>query len=180
MANIINVVNHEELKTPYSEENIEKISQFFQSVLENQNIDNWDVSVLFCDDMFIQELNKNYRNIDTPTDVLSFEQGDSYIDDDGTEFFCAGDIVISVETLEKNASKFNLSVNNELKRLLVHGILHLNGMDHGEFHIDENGDILDAEENIIKFTDELKENEEIKMLVLQETILTKFNNKKII
>lgn len=180
MANIINIVNHQDLKTSYSEEKLENISRFFQSILENQDIDNWDVSVLFCDDDFMQELNKNYRNIDAPTDVLSFEQGDSYTDEEGNEFFCAGDIVISVETLEQNASKFNLPANEELKRLLVHGILHLDGMDHGEFHIDENGDILNAEENVVKLNDELKENEEIKMLVLQESILKEFSDIKII
>lgn len=180
MANIINFVNHENLEKPFSEENLRIMGRFFQSVLECQNIDNWDVSVLFCADVFMQELNKTYRNIDSPTDVLSFEQGDSYTDEDGNEFFCAGDIVISIETLEKNASKFNLSVNDELKRLLVHGILHLDGMDHGEFHIDENGKILDGKENIVELNDELKENEEIQMLVLQESILEIFQDKKII
>ena len=67
-----------------------------------------------------------------------------------------------------------------MKRLLVHGILHLDGMDHGEFHIDENGKILDGKENIVELNDELKENEEIQMLVLQESILEIFQDKKII
>lgn len=179
MANIINIVNHQDLITPYSEDKLKYVNEFFQSVLESQNIDNWDVSVLFCDDIFMKELNKTYRNIDAPTDVLSFEQGDSYFDEDGNEFFCAGDIVISVETLEKNITKFNISKDEELKRLIVHGFLHLTGMDHGDYHIDENGNILDTDANIVEINSSNNFSEEIKMLVLQESILNGFKDKKI-
>lgn len=48
-----------------------------------------------------------------------------------------GDIAVSVETLRKNAAEFHVDEDSELKRLLVHGILHLNGMDHGDEHIAE-------------------------------------------
>jgi probable rRNA maturation factor len=178
VANIINIVNHQDLKTSYSEEKLENISRFFQSILENQDIDNWDVSVLFCADVFMQELNKTYRNIDSPTDVLSFEQGDYYTDDEENEIFSAGDILISDETLTKNAKEFNIEKNDELKRLLVHGLLHLSGEDHGEFHVGINGDILDGNSNVVE-NSESSENEEIEMLVLQEKILKELKDKKI-
>jgi probable rRNA maturation factor len=109
---------------------IELVEPFVSKVLDRLDIDHWELSVLFCSDAFIAELNKKYRNIDAPTDVLSFEQGDEYIDDEETTWFNAGDIVISVETLKKNSQLFEVSMNDELKRLLLHGVLHLDGMDH--------------------------------------------------
>jgi probable rRNA maturation factor len=76
------------------------------------------------------KVNKEYRDIDGPTDVLSFEQGDEYLDDDGKRWFMAGDILISLDTLVSNAREFGVSADEELKRLIIHGVLHLDGMDH--------------------------------------------------
>ncbi|HNY15880.1 MAG TPA: rRNA maturation RNase YbeY [Treponemataceae bacterium] len=109
---------------------LEKVSPFVTKVLERLDIDNWELSILFCRDPFIQTLNKQYRDIDSPTDVLSFEQGDEYIDDEDVTWFNAGDIVVSLDTLKKNAEQFGVTEDDELKRLLVHGVLHLDGMDH--------------------------------------------------
>lgn len=108
------------------------VEPFVQKALDTLEISNWELSVLFCADPFIAELNKQYRNVDGPTDVLSFEQGDEYIDDEGATWFTAGDIVISIDTLASNSREFGVTQNEELKRLLVHGILHLSGMDHSD------------------------------------------------
>lgn len=137
------------------------VEPFLQKVMENLKFQNEEVSVFFCNDDYIKELNKTYRNIDSATDVLSFENGEKYTDEEG-EWFCAGDIVISLETLPINAQYFDENKDNELKRLLVHGLLHLNGYDHGEEHL-ENG-----------------KNPECEMLVLQEDILKKLKDEKII
>ncbi|MBQ5471831.1 MAG: rRNA maturation RNase YbeY [Treponema sp.] len=134
-----------------------KIEPFVNLALQKIGYDNEELSILFCNDEFIQELNKNYRNIDAPTDVLSFENGDEYEDEEGS-WFNAGDIAISLETLPKNAEYFEVDKNSELKRLLVHGILHLNGYDHGEEHI-EKGVEPDCE-----------------MLVLQEQVLKELSD----
>jgi len=108
------------------------VEPFLQAVLAQLAHSNWDVSVVFCNDAFIHELNKTYRHIDSATDVLSFEQGDEYQAEDGSLRFNAGDIVISLDSLRSNAETFNVTMNEELKRLLVHGILHLSGMDHSD------------------------------------------------
>ena len=107
------------------------IKDFMLQVLENLGKDKWEVSLLFTGDAFIQQLNREYRAKDEPTDVLSFAQVDSKetFPAKGGRFY-AGDIVISMETLAKNAEYFSISMNEELKRLLVHGILHLSGMEH--------------------------------------------------
>lgn len=130
-----------------------KVEPFVQKALKRIGYDGEELSLLFCADAFIQELNKNYRQIDSATDVLSFENGDEYEDEEGT-WFCAGDIIISVETLPKNAAYFEVDENSELKRLLVHGLLHLNGMDHGDEHIEKGvapeGEMLVLQEQILE------------------------------
>ena len=123
-----------------------RVENFISEVLNDLNLKNWDISLLFCDDAFIQNLNKQYRDIDSPTDVLSFEQGDEYFDDAGETRFMAGDIVISLDSLRFNAEEFNVEINEELKRLIVHGILHLNGMDHSD---------NSPEQEMLKFQEEL-------------------------
>ena len=123
-----------------------RVENFISEVLNELNLKNWDISLLFCDDAFIQNLNKQYRDIDSPTDVLSFEQGDEYFDEAGETRFMAGDIVISLDSLRSNAEEFNVDINEELKRLIVHGILHLNGMDHSD---------NSPEQEMLKFQEEL-------------------------
>lgn len=95
------------------------------------------VSLNFISRDEIHELNKTYRNVDSPTDVLSFE---SDIDGD------LGDIFICVDVAEENASKFNTTLENELKLLVVHGCLHLCGYDHVD---DEEAKIMEAREEEI-------------------------------
>ena len=138
-----------------------KVEPFIQTVLQKLNYDNEEISVLFCSDEFIKELNSQYRNIDSATDVLSFENGEEYEDDEGL-WKNVGDIAISLETLPKNAEYFEVDTNTELKRLIIHGILHLNGMDHGEEHI---------EKGVVP-TDE--------MLILQENLLADLSDEKVI
>ncbi|MBQ9281516.1 MAG: rRNA maturation RNase YbeY [Treponema sp.] len=138
-----------------------QIGKFVIKILKRLEIDHEEISLLFCNDMAIQQMNRDYRNIDAPTDILSFENGGSYTDDEG-QWLQAGDIAISIETLPKNAEYFNVSENEELKRLLIHGVLHLNGYDHGEEHIELG----------VPPTDE--------MLVLQEKILSEFGDVKLI
>ena len=99
--------------------------------------DGEECSVFFCSDCYIQNLNLEYRNIDEPTDVLSFESGDTYEDENGDAWLALGDIAISLDMLPKNAAYFDVSEEEELKRLLVHGVLHLHGYDHGEEHVQQ-------------------------------------------
>ena len=138
------------------------VEPFMQKLAKELSFDGQEVSVLFCDDAIIQELNKNYRNIDSATDVLSFENGERFKDEDGVDWLLAGDIAISVDTLKKNAEYFECDVDSELKRLLLHGFLHLNGYDHGEEHIEKG------------------KKPECEMLKLQEEILLKLKGEKII
>lgn len=127
---------------------ITEVNEFILSVLKKLECKNWDISILFCNDDFIKKLNKQYRNIDSPTDVLSFEQSETYIAENGTERFNAGDIVISIDSLKFNSSEFKVSLNEELKRLLIHGILHLKGMDHSDNSPEQ--DMLQFQEKLLQ------------------------------
>lgn len=86
-----------------------------------------ELSVLLCDDNFIAQLNRQYRDRDTPTDVLSFEQEDAL----GLPTRALGDVVISLETVERNCAGDRALMREEAKLLLCHGMLHLLGYDHG-------------------------------------------------
>jgi probable rRNA maturation factor len=106
-----------------------EIKLFASSVLAELKLDGWDLSLVFCNDGYIQKLNNTYRGIDSATDVLSFPCGTEFVED-GTARFSAGDIVISTDTLRRNSAAFNVNETEELRRLIVHGILHLAGRDH--------------------------------------------------
>ena len=99
---------------------------FIRRVLDFLGHKNWEVSVLFCTNKYIKTLNAQYRGKDEATDILSFPQGAG---GPGGQFL-AGDLVISLDALEENASFFKVSADEELRRLLIHGILHLYGYDH--------------------------------------------------
>ena len=116
-----------------SPEWIGKIKFFCEKLLKHLGKENWEVSLLFCDDSFISELNEKYRAKSGPTDVLAFPQTSDNIEffrNTQSEKIYAGDIVISLPTLLKNAYNLNVHKEEELKRLIIHGILHLAGMDH--------------------------------------------------
>lgn len=139
----------------------ENVGGFIQKVLEMLEITKQEISILFCNDDYMQQLNKNYRGIDSTTDVLSFENDMEYEDEEG-KWKCVGDIVISLETLPINSDYFDENNNDELKRLLVHGILHLNGMDHGEEHI---------EKGVMPVCEMLQKQEKILELLKEEKII---------
>ena len=106
--------------------------KFVKKVLDKLGRKNCEVSVLFCDNSYIKSLNAEYLGEDNPTDILSFPQGD-LTDRQGQPpegNLLAGDIVISLQALGENARFFRVCEDEELRRLLVHGILHLLGADH--------------------------------------------------
>ncbi len=103
-----------------------RLPRFCARVMDEAGFAEWAVAVLLCGDPRIAALNGRYRGRQEATDVLSFPA------DDGRRGSpVVGDIAISLETLRRNAASYGVSEEEELKRLLVHGILHLAGMDHG-------------------------------------------------
>ena len=115
---------------------------FVKNVLKTLRRTNWEVSILFCSNAYIKSLNARYRNKDEPTDVLAFPLGETV-----AGHYLAGDIVISLDALEESARFFKVSADEELRRLLVHGILHLSGEDHATNKAEES--MLMTQEEIL-------------------------------
>jgi probable rRNA maturation factor len=105
----------------------ESSAGFAARVLGKLGREGWNLSILYCGDPFIKNLNARYRGRDEATDILSFSPGPDF---PGARKTLGGDIVISLDTLAENARFFGVSMDEELRRLLIHGILHLDGMDH--------------------------------------------------
>ncbi len=128
------------------------------AVLELENFtDPAEISVRFVDNTEIRRLNKEYRNIDKETDVLSFPMGENgkYDVNLDTGAKVLGDIVISVEKAFEQAKMYNHAIQREIGFLTVHSMLHLLGYDH------EQGGL-----------------EEVKMREKEETVLTKIGWKR--
>lgn len=92
-----------------------------------------EISVTFVDNEGIHALNREYRKIDRPTDVLSFPQFDFHGGEtlpEGDEAVALGDIVLSIERAEEQAKDFGHSFSREAAFLTVHSVLHLLGYDH--------------------------------------------------
>ena len=122
--------------------------RFVAEALRELGAGDWELSILLCTDAFMRGLNRRYRGLEEPTDVLSFSQlqpageggpaakagvpGFRPAGEKGSAARVAGDIVISLDTLGRNADREGESRETELKRLLIHGMLHLQGLDHSE------------------------------------------------
>ncbi len=114
-----------------TEENIdlEFEKQLLEYALQYKNLNKVMFNVIFVDNKKIHEINKNYRGIDRPTDVISFALEDN--EEITFEFGrLLGDIYISVDKIKSQAKEYGHSERREMAFLTVHGLLHLLGYDH--------------------------------------------------
>lgn len=98
-----------------------KINTWIKSVAKKYNKKVGEIAYIFCNDDKILEVNREYLNHDYYTDIITFD----YCEKDTI----SGDIFISIDTVKSNAQDYNVSFDNELHRILIHGILHLCGQD---------------------------------------------------
>ena len=110
------------------------------ALLTAAQLDGVQLSLTLCDDAFIHALNREYRSVDRPTDVLSFP-----LDDD----VLLGDVVISLDTAAAQAAQRGHELRDELRVLLVHGLLHVLGYDH-ELGALEHGEMAEAEQRLLR------------------------------
>lgn len=110
------------ISRPVPEIDSKKLKATAQRLLAAAGQTDGELSILLTGDTELRELNRTHRGKDRPTDVLSFPgEGNSL-----------GDIAISVETARKQAADYDAPLQNEIYRLLIHGILHVLGHDHHE------------------------------------------------
>ena len=133
-------------ETDYVLPNEAEISAWISRVISSENKKEGDVNYIFCDDEYLLKINNQYLNHDTLTDIISFDYSV------GNELH--GDIFISIERVRENALDFNVSFNEELLRVLVHGVLHYCGYK----------DKSESDELIMRS----KEDEKIKMFLVEQ------------
>lgn len=104
------------------------VSADARALLKHLGMPKAELSILLCDDAFIRDLNAQWRQKDEPTDVLSFAMGEGEAAEINPDLL--GDIVISVETAARQGAALGLTLDQEVRVLLVHGLLHLLGYDH--------------------------------------------------
>lgn len=107
-----------------------QIRKIVRTISDALGFRNPELSILLTDDAQIHELNRTWRNKDRPTDVLSFPQLEKHEIDRRQSGLMLGDVVVSLDTAAAQAQRAGISLEAELRRLLVHGILHLLGHDH--------------------------------------------------
>lgn len=108
---------------------VEGLARVAQTVLDAAEWGQWELSLLLCDDAFIAPLNRQWRSKDGPTDVLSFPQIDPAAGVP-VEPGLLGDVVISLDTAQRQADELGHPVEQEVRILLVHGVSHLLGHTH--------------------------------------------------
>ena len=97
--------------------NKRKIKNWLKDTVVNEKKKVGDINYIFCSKQYLKKINNDYLTKNYETDVISFD----FSDDNKI----SGDIYVSSETVKKNSIIFNVSFNNELKRVMVHGLLHL-------------------------------------------------------
>jgi len=108
---------------------IEALRLYVQAVMADLGHHAMELSILLADDAYVRELNRRYRGVDRTTNVLAFPQQDSPPAAPANGALL-GDVVISVEKAMRDSERTGFSLSDEIKKLVVHGLLHLSGYDH--------------------------------------------------
>lgn len=137
-----------EIVNEYNEEikEIKEIEKVLDIVIKRFGLEKAEFNIILVDNDYIHKINKEYRGIDRPTDVISFALEDSV--DMGLDHRILGDIYISIPKAIEQAEEYEHSFLRELSFLTVHGMLHLLGYDHME---------KEDEEVMFKLQDEILE-----------------------
>ena len=110
------VFNYE---TPFELLNEIQTQEWIQKVVADNGFEIGEINYVFCDDNYLYKLNVEFLNHDTLTDIISF--------DNTLGKLISGDIFISIERVDENAKDFKVSFENELHRVMIHGVLHYMG-----------------------------------------------------
>lgn len=129
-------------------EELDQIRNLLAFALKHENLTNVEFNVIIVDNEMIHALNRDYRHIDRPTDVISFALED-YKDIEYADKRLLGDIYISLDKAKSQAIEYGHSFLRELSFLTIHGLLHLLGYDHmkpeeEKIMFDKQEEILDA------------------------------------
>ncbi len=131
---------------------LDKMTACLQAAGELTGTDEGEFSIMFVDEARIQEINREYRNIDRTTDVISFALNDDEDEDDWQDSeelaYHLGDIVICLEVAERQAEEYGHGLEREMCFLAVHGLLHLLGYDHQDLQQEQ--EMFGLQEEILR------------------------------
>jgi len=117
-----------------------KTSEWILSCIENEDFELGEINYIFCDDDYLHKINVEFLEHDTLTDIISFDYTMGKL--------IAGDIFISTQRVQENASEFKVSFEEELHRVIIHGVLHYMGF---KDKTDEQKQLMrDKENNCLK------------------------------
>ncbi|MFN4762046.1 rRNA maturation RNase YbeY [Gillisia sp. Q332] len=119
---------------------------WIERVIDSENKKLEEISYIFCDDDYLLDINMKYLDHDTFTDIISFDYSIGNI--------LQGDVYISTERVEENSREFNVSFEEELRRVIIHGVLHLCGYN----------DKTEEESSLMR----LKEEEKLKLFHVEQ------------
>ena len=106
-------------ETSFTPKNQNKLAEWISNVILSEGFEVGEINYIFCDDIYLHKINQEFLKHDTYTDIISFDYTL------GKEV--GGDIFISIERVLENADKFNEVFENELHRVMIHGVLHFMG-----------------------------------------------------
>lgn len=106
-------------ETDFELENEAQYEDWISRIIESEGFDEGEINYIFCDDQYLHKINVEYLDHDTLTDIISFDYTVGNL--------IQGDIFVSVERVKDNANDYNVSFEDELKRVLSHGVLHYCG-----------------------------------------------------
>ena len=106
-------------ETSFTPKNQNKLAEWISNVILSEGFEVGEINYIFCDDIFLHKINQEFLKHDTYTDIISFDYTL------GKEV--GGDIFVSIERVLENAEKFNEVFENELHRVMIHGVLHFMG-----------------------------------------------------
>ena len=119
-------------------DNEERYSQWIQKVIISEGKELGEINYIFCDDEYLLNINKQYLDHDYYTDVISFDYTEANL--------VSGDVFISIDRVKENAADYDVTFDEELKRVIIHGILHYCGYK----------DKSDADEELMRIKEEEK------------------------
>jgi probable rRNA maturation factor len=106
-------------ETDFKLDNEAQYEDWISRIIESEGFDEGEINYIFCDDDYLHKINVEYLDHDTLTDIISFDYTVGNV--------LQGDIFVSVERVKDNANDFNVPFDDELKRVLSHGVLHYCG-----------------------------------------------------
>ncbi len=137
MSNIIELFSDGGIKLPYDSITEEYLLSISNKTLNYLKEEKKQLTIIIADNSYIQSINSKYRDKDKSTDVISFSERDNPFPVIEGETEELGDIFISIEKAKEQSVEYCVTLKEEMKRLTIHGVLHLLGYDHEKSSEDE-------------------------------------------